>query len=155
MARSVNKVTLIGNLGNNPEMRATSMGKQVANISLATTSSWNDRNTGELQERTEWHRIVLFDRLAEIAGQYLKKGSRVYLEGTLRTRSWEQEGQKKYSTEILGRELMMLDTRIDSVTGGASSDGNLSSNEFAQRDEVTRVSSPPENSLVADDDIPF
>jgi len=111
MARSVNKVTLIGNLGNDPDMKALPSGSQVANLSLATTDSWRDKNSGEMQERTEWHRVVFFDRLAEICGQYLKKGSRVYVEGNLRTRSWEQDGQKRYTTEIVGREMMMLDGR--------------------------------------------
>ena len=109
MARSVNKVTLIGNLGNDPEMKALPSGNQVANLSIATTDSWRDKNSGEMQERTEWHRVVCFDRLAEICGQYLRKGSRVYFEGSLRTRSWEQDGQKRYTTEIVGREMMMLD----------------------------------------------
>ena len=101
MARSVNKVTLIGNLGSEPEMKALPSGSQVANISIATTDSWRDRNSGEMQERTEWHRVVCFDRLAEICGQYLRKGSRIYIEGSLRTRSWEQDGQSDIQQKLL------------------------------------------------------
>ena len=103
MARSVNKVTLIGNLVT-IRNESTAVRHQVGNLSIATTDSWRDRNSGEMQERTEWHRVVCFDRLAEIC-KYLRKGSRIYIEGSLRTRSWEQDGQKRYATEIVGREM--------------------------------------------------
>lgn len=107
---SVNKVILIGNLGTDPEIRFTPNGAQVATFNLATTETWTDRN-GERQERTEWHRIVLWRRLAEIAGQYLKKGNRIYLEGKLQTRSWEaQKGQRHFITEVVGTSLEMLDS---------------------------------------------
>lgn len=110
MARGVNKVILIGNLGNDPEMRVMPNGGQVANVSIATSESWTDRNTGQKQERTEWHRVVFFNRLAEIVGQYLRKGSKIYVEGSIRTRKWQdQSGQDRYSTEIIGANLQMLD----------------------------------------------
>ena len=106
---SINKVMLIGNLGSDPELRFTPSGIQVANFSLATTESWTDKS-GERQERAEWHRIVLWRRLAEIAGQYLKKGSKIYIEGKLQTRSWEdQNGQKRYTTEVVANSMEMLD----------------------------------------------
>lgn len=112
MARGVNKVILVGNLGQDPEVRYTQNQKQVANLNLATSEQWTDRQTGQRQERTEWHRVVLFDRLAEIAGQYLKKGSKVYVEGKLQTRKWQnQQGQDQYTTEIVANELQMLDAR--------------------------------------------
>ena len=112
MARGVNKVILVGNLGNDPEIRYTQNQKQVANLSIATSDSWTDRQTGQRQERTEWHRVVLFERLAEIAGQYLKKGSKVYIEGRLQTRKWQnQQGVDQYTTEIVGNDLQMLDSR--------------------------------------------
>ena len=111
MARGINKVIIIGNLGRDPEVRYTQSGKAVANFTVATSDSWRDRQTNELQERTEWHRVVCFDRLGEIAGEYLRKGSKVYIEGRLQTRSWEQDGQTRYSTEIVSREMQMLDSR--------------------------------------------
>lgn len=119
MARGVNKVILIGNLGSDPEVRYTPDGVPVANFSLATTESWNDRNTGERQERTEWHRLVLWRRQAEVAQQYLKKGSKVYVEGKLQTRSWDdQSGQKRYTTEIVVFDMQMLDSRGEGGGGG-------------------------------------
>ena len=112
MARGVNKVILIGNLGNDPEVRYLPDGAQVANMSIATSEKWTDKATGELHEQTEWHRVVMFRRLAEIAGEYLGKGSKVYIEGKLQTRKWQdQAGQDRYTTEIVGRELEMLDSR--------------------------------------------
>ena len=121
MARGINKVILIGNLGRDPETRYTQSGSAVTNFSIATSENWRDRTTGEQQERTEWHNAVCFTRLAEIAGEYLRKGSKVYIEGSLRTISWEQDGQKKYRTEVMVRELQMLDGRADSGMGGGSS----------------------------------
>ena len=106
---SINKAILIGNLGSDPELRSTPSGVQVANFSLATTESWTDKS-GERQERTEWHRVVIWRRLAEVAGQYLKKGSKIYIEGKLQTRSWEdQNGQKRYTTEVVANSMEMLD----------------------------------------------
>lgn len=112
MARGINKVILVGNLGNDPETRYMPSGGAVTNISVATSESWKDKQTGQPQERTEWHRVVFFNRLAEIAGEYLKKGSKVYVEGSLRTRKWQgQDGQDRYTTEIVGAEMQMLDSR--------------------------------------------
>ena len=111
MARGINKVILIGNLGRDPETRYSQGGSAVTNFSLATSESWRDRQTGEQKDHTEWHRIVCFARLAEVAGEYLRKGSKVYIEGRLQTSSWEQEGQKRFRTEIIARELQMLDSR--------------------------------------------
>lgn len=118
MARGVNKVILVGNLGNDPEMKYMPSGGAVTNISIATSESWKDKTTGQPQERTEWHRVVFFNKLAEIAGQYLKKGSKVYVEGALRTRKWQgQDGQDRYTTEIVANEMQMLDSRGDAGMG--------------------------------------
>jgi single-strand DNA-binding protein len=112
MARGVNKVILIGNLGGDPEVRYMPDGKAVANISIATSEVWKEKATGEKQERTEWHKVVLYGRLGEIAGEYLKKGSKVYIEGRIHTRKWQDKaGQDHYTTEIIAGELQMLDTR--------------------------------------------
>ena len=108
MKRGVNKVILLGNVGTDPESKQIPSGA-VINFSLATSESWKDKNSGEQKEQTEWHRVVIFGKLAEIAGQYVKKGSKLYIEGSLRTRSWEQDGQKRYATEIVANEMQMLD----------------------------------------------
>lgn len=118
MARGINKVMLIGNLGRDPETRYAQNGSAVTRFSVATSESWKDRTSGEQQERTEWHNVVCFARLAEIAGEYLRKGSKVYIEGSLRTSSWEANGEKKYRTEINARELQMLDSRGSMGDGG-------------------------------------
>lgn len=125
MAGSINKVILVGNLGNDPEVRAMQSGDKVVNLSIATSESWKDKATGERKERTEWHRIVIFNQgLVTVAENYLKKGSKVYIEGQLETRSWEQDGQKRYSTEVVLRpyrgELAMLDSRGGSEMGGGA-----------------------------------
>jgi single-strand DNA-binding protein len=118
MARGINKVILIGNLGADPETRAMPSGTTVANLRVATSESWRDKQTGEQQERTEWHRVALFGRLAEIAGEYLRKGSQVYIEGSLRTRKWQdKQGNERYSTEIVGNELQMLGGRSGAAAG--------------------------------------
>lgn len=125
MARGVNKVILIGNLGQDPDLRTTQNQKQVVNMSIATSEQWTDRNTGQKQERTEWHRVVLFDGLAGIAASYLKKGSKVYIEGKLQTRKWQnQQGVDQYTTEIVASELQMLDGRGgDGGSGGGQNYG--------------------------------
>jgi len=121
MARGINKVILIGNLGSDPDVRYTPGGAAVANLSVATTESWKDKNTGERQDRTEWHRVVLFGRLGEIAGEYLKKGSKVYIEGKLQTRKWQdKQGQDRYTTEIVANDLQMLDGRGSEANFGGS-----------------------------------
>ena len=122
MARGINKVILVGNLGADPETRYTPSNTAVTNLRLATSESWRDRNSGETQERTEWHRVVMFNRLAEIAAEYLRKGSKVYVEGKLQTRKWQdQNGQDRWSTEIVANEMQMLDSRGG---GGGGFGGN-------------------------------
>lgn len=124
MARGVNKVILIGHLGADPETRAMPSGSSVANLRIATTESWRDKQSGEQQERTEWHRVALFGRLAEIAGEYLRKGSQVYIEGSLRTRKWQdKQGNERYSTEIVGNEMQMLGGRGGGGAGAQGSGG--------------------------------
>lgn len=122
MARGINKVILIGNVGQDPEVKYMPSGGAVTNISVATSETWKDKNTGQPQERTEWHRVVFFNRLGEIAGEYLKKGSKVYVEGSLRTRKWQaQDGTDRYTTEIVASEMQMLDGRGENA--GAMSGG--------------------------------
>ena len=152
MARGINKVILIGNLGNDPDIRYTASGAAVANISLATAESWRDKDSGETQERTEWHRIVFFGRLAEIAGEYLRKGSQIYVEGRLQTRKWQgKEGNDRYTTEIVGNEMQMLGGR-----GGSSGnyDSAPAANKPASRPEPQAASSSG-GADDFDDDIPF
>ena len=138
----INKVILVGNLGKDPDMRYTAGGDAVANLSIATSESWNDNQTGEKKEKTEWHRVVFFRRIAEVCGEYLKKGSSVYIEGSLRTRDWEDDqGNKRYTTEIIGREMQML--------GGRRSEDNMD-----QSPQMNSSSPQPEEGLI-DDEIPF
>ncbi|MBD1584389.1 single-stranded DNA-binding protein [Pseudoalteromonas sp. S16_S37] len=136
MARGVNKVILVGNLGQDPEVRYMPNGNGVANISIATTDSWKDKNTGQLQERTEWHRVVLFGKLAEVAGEYLRKGSQVYIEGRLQTRKWtDQSGQEKYTTEIvvdMGGQMQMLGGRNEQQ-GSAPYQGGQQQSNYTQQ----------------------
>ncbi|MEX0619260.1 MAG: single-stranded DNA-binding protein [Pseudohongiellaceae bacterium] len=110
-SRGVNKVILVGNCGGDPETRYMPNGNAVANVTLATSDTWKDKTSGENVERTEWHRIVFFNRLAEIVGEYVRKGSKLYIEGRLQTRSWEQDGVKRYTTEVIANEMQMLDSR--------------------------------------------
>ncbi|TMN34458.1 single-stranded DNA-binding protein [Pseudoalteromonas sp. S2755] len=139
MARGVNKVILVGNLGQDPEVRYMPNGNGVANISIATTDSWKDKNTGQLQERTEWHRVVLFGKLAEVAGEYLRKGSQVYIEGRLQTRKWtDQSGQEKYTTEIvvdMGGQMQMLGGRGEQQGqgGGQYQGGQQQQSNYGQQ----------------------
>lgn len=158
-SRGINKVILVGNLGADPETRYLQDGNAVTNIRLATSQAWKDRETGQQNERTEWHRVVFFRRLAEIAGEYLKKGSKVYIEGELRTRQWEREGQKHYTTEIVANEMQMLDSRGDmggggnyggGSSGGGNSGGSSSNDNSGPADDF---SAPPNEDF--DDDIPF
>lgn len=156
MARGVNKVILIGNCGADPEPRATATGAQVTNLRLATSESWKDRNTGQMQERTEWHRVVFFGRLAEIAAEYLRKGSKVYIEGSLRTRKWQdKEGRDQYTTEIVASEMQMLDSR--GAGGGARPEGYEAAgygSEPRQAPRQPQAQTAPVDSDW-DDDIPF
>lgn len=162
MARGVNKVILVGNLGNDPETRYMPSGGAVTNITVATSESWKDKNSGQAQERTEWHRVVFFNKLAEIAGEYLRKGSKVYVEGSLRTRKWQdQSGQDRYTTEIVASEMQMLDSR---GAGGSANEGGYDSAPSPQRNRPQsapqqsapmRNDAPPPNFDNFDDDIPF
>lgn len=157
MARGVNKVILIGNLGRDPEVRYMPSGNAVANVTVATTDSWRDRQSGETQERTEWHRVVFFARLAEIAGEYLRKGSKVYIEGRLQTRKWQgQDGQDRFTTEIVANEMQMLDSRGSG--GGNFGGGQQQQQQPANYDEPSGPrggSSPEPPPDDFDDDIPF
>ena len=156
MARGVNKVILIGNLGRDPEVRYSPSGSAVANVTLATSESWKDKNSGEKQEKTEWHRVVFFGRLAEIAGEYLKKGSQVYIEGSLRTRKWQdKEGQERYTTEIVADKMQMLGSR--SGMGDASNrdrDAREPAREPAGEPKAT-AKKPAGKFDDMEDDIPF
>jgi len=139
-SRGVNKVILVGNLGNDPETRYMPSGGAVTNISVATSEVWKDKQTGQPQERTEWHKVVFFNKLAEIAGEYLRKGSKVYVEGTLRTRKWQdQSGQDRYSTEVVANEMQMLDSR----GGGQSSGGSMSRSDPMYDQSTPQQQSPP------------
>jgi len=158
MARGINKVILVGNLGNDPDTRYLPNGDAVTNISIATSESWKDKQTGQNVDRTEWHRVVFFRRLAEIAGEYLKKGSKVYVEGKLQTRQWEKDGQKHYTTEIVANEMQMLDSRGDMGGGGFNqgSSNQGSSNQASSQSpgaSGTSFDAPPPEDF--DDDIPF
>lgn len=164
-SRGVNKVILVGNVGQDPETRYMPNGGAVTNVTLATSETWKDKNTGENQERTEWHRVVFYQRLAEIVAEYVKKGSKLYIEGRLQTRSWEQDGVKRYTTEIIANEMQMLDSR----GAGGSSGGNEGGGNWQPRGNAGGASGGgmsgggggsrgqqkpvPEDSF--DDDIPF
>lgn len=180
MARGINKVILIGNLGGDPEVRYMPSGNAVTNVTLATSESWKDKQSGQMQERTEWHRVVFFNRLAEIAGEYLRKGSKVYIEGSLRTRKWQgQDGQDRYTTEIVASEMQMLDGRGGEGGGyqqpaqgggdmgyGQQPQYNQAPAQQAPRQQPARSQQPPQQQPQQpqqpapgfddfDDDIPF
>ena len=144
MARGINKVILIGNLGKDPEIRYTPSGSAVALLTLATSENWKDKQTGEAQERTEWHRVVFYQRLAEIVGEYLRKGAKIFVEGSLRTRKWQDKnGQERYTTEIIGSDMQMLDSKV---------------NKPVSENPVREVVPDQVNNTVPDfidDDIPF
>jgi single-strand DNA-binding protein len=157
MARGINKVILVGNLGADPETRYTASGSAITNIRVATTEAWKDKQSGEQQERTEWHRVVFFNRLAEIAGEYLRKGSQVYVEGTLRTRKWQdQGGQDRYTTEIVANEMQMLGGRGggENYDAPAKGGGFRESQQSDQRSGRQVADMPAEDGF-AEDDIPF
>ena len=179
MARGVNKVIIVGNLGQDPETRSFPDGGSITNVSVATSESWKDRQTGQQQERTEWHRIVFRNRLAEIAAQYLRKGSKVYIEGSLRTRKWtNQQGQDQYTTEVHARTMQMLDSQNNGGSGGApaqqggyqqqnqqqaapqqqgapQSSPNANVPHSSQYQQNSSHSAPPMGFDDFDDDIPF
>ncbi len=162
-SRGVNKVILVGNLGKDPEVRYMPNGGAVATITVATSETWKDKQSGEQQEKTEWHRVVMFNRLGEIAGEYLKKGSKIYLEGRLQTRKWQgQDGQDRYTTEIVASEMQMLDSR--GGAGGGGGGYNPSNSAPAQGGQSDQNSQGKPASAAAassggfddfDDDIPF
>lgn len=175
MARGINKVIIVGNCGQDPETRYMPSGNAVTNISIATSESWKDKQTGQQQERTEWHRVVFFNRLGEIAGEYLRKGSKIYVEGSLRTRKWQdQSGQDRYTTEIVANEMQMLDSR-GGAGGGAPAGGGGYSNapsqppvqgqqqgqpssgqqQGQQQGQPPAQAAPADNFNDFDDDIPF
>jgi len=171
MARGVNKVILVGNLGKDPEMRYTADSKAVANLTIATSEQWKDKNTGQNQEKTEWHRVVAFGRLAEIMGEYLKKGSQVYIEGKIQTRKWQdQQGQDRYTTEIVANDLQMLGGRaggsaeFSGASQGAPQGAPAQQNNYAPQGGGTPQGgapmqqgggAPSNNFDGFDDDIPF
>ncbi|HAZ79661.1 MAG TPA: single-stranded DNA-binding protein [Porticoccaceae bacterium] len=163
MARGVNKVIIVGNCGQDPETRFMPSGGAVTNLSIATSESWKDKTSGEAQERTEWHRVVFFNRLAEIAGEYVKKGSKVYIEGSLRTRKWQgQDGQDRYTTEVVASEMQMLDSRGGP---GVSQGGGYDAPQQGGYQQPAAQSKPqnspqtqqqaPQSMDSFDDDIPF
>lgn len=164
MARGINKVFLIGNVGGEPDLRYLPNGNAVTNLTLATSYSWKDKQSGQMQERTEWHRVSLFGKVAEVAGQYLRKGSKVYIEGRLQTREWEKDGVKRYTTEVIvdiGGTMQMLDSREDS--GGQNANrASQNSQQRAQATQQQRQRPQPVANTQAepdydsfDDDIPF
>lgn len=160
MARGVNKAILIGHLGADPEVRYMPNGGAVANVTIATTESWKDKSSGEKQEKTEWHRVVFFARLAEIVGEYLKKGSQVYVEGRLQTRKWQgKDGQDRYTTEIVASEMQMLGGRGGSGGGGAPQSAPQAGSQGGepQGGSASGSSSAPGGGSFDDfdDDIPF
>lgn len=171
MARGINKVILVGNVGVEPEVRYMPNGNAVTTLSLATSEAWKDKQTGEKQERTEWHRVICFNRLGEIAGEYVRKGSKLYVEGSLRTRKWQdQQGQDRYTTEIIANDIQMLDSK--SGAGASSADDNQSPPSYATSNSNSNSGSgsnsaprsKPQNAPTQamqdafdelDDDIPF
>lgn len=171
MARGINKVILVGNCGQDPETRYTPSGTAITNLSIATSDVWKDKQSGQQQERTEWHRVVFFNRLAEIAGEYLRKGSKVYVEGRLQTRKWQdQQGQDRYTTEIVVSDMQMLDSRADAgqsaggyappmdegyaPQGGMNTSRPQNQNQSQSRPSPNQAPPPPDMDSF-DDDIPF
>lgn len=169
MARGVNKVILVGNLGADPEVKYTAGGTAICTLSVATSESWKDKQSGEQQERTEWHRVKMFGRLAEIAGEYLKKGRQVYVEGSIRTDKYtDKEGVQRYSTDIIGNEMQMLGGNEGGGGGGGGGGGNYNRDRGDERPErgaprgpqaapqrQAAAPAPSRNDSFEDDDIPF
>lgn len=158
MARGINKVILVGNIGVDPDIRYLPNGNAVTTLSLATSEAWKDKQTGEKQERTEWHRVVCFNRLGEIAGEYVRKGSKLYIEGSLRTRKWQdQQGQDRYTTEIIASELQLLDSKGGTATPAYDDTAMMGSTQTSGTKPKTSPTEPPPSAFVdgLDDDIPF
>ncbi|USQ14049.1 single-stranded DNA-binding protein [Legionella lytica] len=162
MARGINKVILIGNVGVDPDVRYLPNGNAVTTLSIATSESWKDKNTGEKQDRTEWHRVVCFNRLGEIAGEYVRKGSKLYIEGSLRTRKWQdQQGQDRYTTEIVANDIQMLDSKGGSA-GGYDDMSQAPQYAPAPQPSANRQAAAPQSNQMPhdafdqfDDDVPF
>ena len=147
MSRGVNRVIIIGNVGQQPESKTLPSGGQVANLSLATSESWNDKQSGQKQERTEWHRVVFFNRLAEIVTEYVKKGSKIYVEGKLQTRKWQDnDGQDRYTTEIVASQMQMLDSRSSTAQDGSNT---------VPSDDANSQAAPDDFGDLEDSEIPF
>ena len=156
MARGINKVILVGNLGADPETRYTASGSAVTRIRVATSESWRDKQSGETQERTEWHRVVFFSRLAEIAGEYLRKGSQVYIEGSLRTNKWQdQSGQDRYTTEVIANEMQMLGGRGGDSAASSAPGGFRDTQPGRPKKDTSQAPSQEVEDTFTDDDIPF
>lgn len=167
MARGINKVILVGNVGGDPEVRFLPNGNAVTTLSIATSETWKDKQTGDKQERTEWHRVVCFNKLGEIAGEYVRKGSKVYIEGSLRTRKWQdQQGQDRYTTEIVASDMQMLDSNRSgnnaAAQGGGYDDLAGYANNAPQQQQFAANKKPAASAQPAhdafddlDDDIPF
>ncbi len=159
MARGVNKVILVGNLGKDPEVRYSANGTAIVNVTLATSETWRDKQTGENQERTEWHTVVFFGKLAEIAGEYLRKGRQVYVEGSLRTRKWQDKnGQDRYSTEVVASDMQMLGSRSEGSTSFDAPPSRPQQRPAKQEPAGQGAASQPAGQSVSDtfdDDIPF
>ena len=158
MARGINKAIIVGNLGRDPEVRYTANGSAVANVTVATSESWKDKQSGERQERTEWHRVVFFGRLAEIAEEYLKKGSQVYIEGSIRTQKWQdkESGQDRYTTEIVARDMQMLGSRGVEASGASGDDySGAASSATASSATASSGGGASGRDPDLDDDIPF
>lgn len=157
MARGINKVILIGHIGGDPEVRYMPNGNAVATLSLATTEAWKDKQTGDKQERTEWHRVVCFNRLGEIAGEYVRKGSKLYVEGSLRTRKWQDpQGQDRYTTEIVASDIQMLDGKGASSPQDMGTPTTYQTQASRPQQQPSRQPSAPQEMLEElDDDIPF
>ncbi len=155
-SRGLNKVMLIGNLGADPEIRYANNGNAIANVNIATSESWKDKNTGEMVEKTEWHRVVFFRRLAEIVGEYLKKGSKIYVEGKLQTRKWQdKEGQDRWTTEIVASEMQMLDSRGGGESAGDAYSGGAQAASAPSGSGGGEKAAAPAPAAEFDDDIPF
>ncbi len=161
MGKGINKVIIVGNLGNDPDLRYSGDGKAIANLSIATSEMWKDKNTGEQQQRTEWHRVVFFGRTAEVCGEYLQKGSMVFVEGKLQTRKWQdQNGNDRYSTEVMGNEMQMLGGTKEKSAPPQDYRGHSGSNQGNPASQApaatqSRQNSAPQPSNEFDDDIPY
>ncbi|MCX7117028.1 MAG: single-stranded DNA-binding protein [Legionellales bacterium] len=163
MARGINKVILVGNVGGDPETRYMANGNAMTTLSVATSESWKDKQTGEKQDRTEWHRVICFNRLGEIAGEYVRKGSKLYVEGSLRTRKWQdQQGQDRYTTEIIAQDIQMLDSKggssqsyQEAPSSSAHDSGEETQNPASKTTSKATQTAPEDAFEGLDDDIPF